>query len=83
MSPLPSSSCSKLLGSVASVEVIGGDLVATMFSNDDDGVNKRRRIRIDDEDDDEIGSNPDEMLNDQPDAESEEEGEDLIDTWKE
>lgn len=57
--------------------------MATMFSNDDDGVNKRRRIRIDDEDDDEIGSNPDEMLNDQPDAESEEEGEDLIDTWKE
>lgn len=51
--------------------------------NDDDGANKRRRIRIDDEDDDEVGSNPDEMLNDQPDVESEEEGEDLQETWKE
>ena len=51
--------------------------------NDDDGANKRRRIRIDDEDDDEVGSNPDETLNDQPDVESEEEGEDLQETWKE
>ena len=49
----------------------------------DDGSNKRRRIRIDDDDEDEIRSNPDELINDQYEAESDEEGEDLLETWKE
>ena len=61
---------------------IVGPLEDTMYQ-DDDGSNKRRRIRIDDDDEDEIGSNPDELINDQYEAESDEEGEDLLETWKE
>lgn len=43
---------------------------------------KRRRIIVDD-DDDEMGSNPDEFREGDGDADEEEEGEDLFDTWKE
>lgn len=55
-----------------------------MFNDEENGEgNKRRRIRIDD-DDDEVGSNPDELMErEQTEAESDEDGEDLLDTWKE
>jgi len=45
-----------------------------------DNAPKRRRIVIE-EDEDELGSNPDELLGDEPDPEDEE-GEDLFDTWQ-
>ena len=55
-----------------------------MYGEEEDELqNKRRRIRIDDDDDDDVGSNPDEALDRAEEVDSEEEGEDLLDTWKE
>ena len=48
----------------------------------DDGYNKRRRIVIDDEDEDEVISNPDELI-DENINEDDEEGEDLAENWLE
>jgi hypothetical protein len=43
------------------------------------GEPKRRRIIIEDED--EVGSNPDELIDDEEVEKEDEEGEDLMETW--
>ena len=54
-----------------------------MYGEEEETQNKRRRIRIDDDDEDDAASNPDETVDRAQEVDSEEEGEDLLDTWKE